>query len=785
MRRILTVADLALAKGTHPPGGGWMSIPKGHRGGFRRRKGKDYEYWYPTADAPKRPRFVLHAVQHVVAPVQEPPPDFDKNPLMWEWVTPGPGLPPVGWTAGGIDPHDTHTPVKEAGVEGKLYQIVNPHETQDQALLRDVNTGSTRVVMHSRVFPVRYVSKEEREARRPKREEEEVWTPGAPKQWATTGEATAGKQMPKFKGSRAAEGTATHKIENGFFAWQKSVRWEPDADGTPRKVTKTTPGVDDATKVAFIAEYENLIRKSALRVKKTFGLQSRFTTSPTGRAVDETLHELRQSGTEGLLRAIIAYNPEKGPFAPHAQRYVRDYARLHAAKEFGGMQGIPHRHANLLASFIAARAEAARMTGTHDPSPEVVAQFWNPKKRDLHSRLNPIEGATGIPMGSYKLKAKQRVIGPDGKPKVTTTGTDVVSHPGKLEWAQNFHTFLIGQSGDSEFEEGPASMFPGMGVGSGLGTDERIAVRQALTRSAAELQTLTVRVGERAQYRGDATRLLDLTLGLSTGDPLPIDSVIEQVPILTFREGEWRRAGPTQARIAIQAILTAGLERIHKHLRGEHDRAASTATALIAKVAPTEHAVPGPTMGQRIRAEAARVKPEAIHEWRAKERTRLLTLSAHVRLRALDMPPGPPRQHQMDLADGAEKAARRAVTSLNDNEVKHRIAMERIMARPMSREMHGAMIATATAYPARTAFGGATIFSLTNPNTGAQKHVRVTDLRTVRKSEDRGTLDAEMIRQWHLFPELTRLIWASDDPLASAPTAARSRMDSLLNLVED
>jgi hypothetical protein len=33
--------------GPKPPGSGWESIPSGKRGGYRRKKGSRYEYWYP------------------------------------------------------------------------------------------------------------------------------------------------------------------------------------------------------------------------------------------------------------------------------------------------------------------------------------------------------------------------------------------------------------------------------------------------------------------------------------------------------------------------------------------------------------------------------------------------------------------------------------------------------------------------------------------------------------------------------------------------------------------
>lgn len=36
-----------LAKASRPSGSGWEAVPGGHKGGFRRRKGAGFEYWYP------------------------------------------------------------------------------------------------------------------------------------------------------------------------------------------------------------------------------------------------------------------------------------------------------------------------------------------------------------------------------------------------------------------------------------------------------------------------------------------------------------------------------------------------------------------------------------------------------------------------------------------------------------------------------------------------------------------------------------------------------------------
>jgi hypothetical protein len=40
-------AEGELVKAERPSGGGWAAIPKGKKGGYRRKRGSGYEYWYP------------------------------------------------------------------------------------------------------------------------------------------------------------------------------------------------------------------------------------------------------------------------------------------------------------------------------------------------------------------------------------------------------------------------------------------------------------------------------------------------------------------------------------------------------------------------------------------------------------------------------------------------------------------------------------------------------------------------------------------------------------------
>lgn len=729
-----------------PSGGGWMPIPGGHHGGLRRRHGAGWEYWYPNG----APHFVPREQKHPEE--QHGHEQIDPEPSHWALVTPGPGLPPVGWTAGGVNPHDTKTPVKEAGVSGKLYRIKNPHIREGWALLTDVRSGEDHMVQHDRVMPVRWLSPEERALQGSTEPQEpfSTWKPGVgPSKRPSGGGASEGKRMPSFPDSRALPGTETHKLENGAYVWRKVTRYEADEDGTTRKVERLAPGIPDSDKIALIAEYEGLVAKTAKRVRSAFGLSARLSTGPGQRTVDDTLVELRQAGVEGLLHAIDSYRPV-GPFAAHAQQYVRDYARLHAAREFAGGIAIPRRHARLLSSYIAARAEAARVSGSHDPSPEVVAEFWKPKKRDLHSGLSPEEGGGTIPLAGYTLKRKTTSTDPEtGKKKTTVEGEDVVQQPGRLEWAQQFHAFLVGQGGMADIDE-QAALFPGLGVGTGLGADERIAVREAMMRALPPDGTIvTVQAGPQAQFRGETWKAIDLALGLSSGDPLPLDEVVRRVPVEGSRGGEWKRLGSSRARAAIEALIRDGLNTVARHLRGDEDRAASLAQALVTKLVPTEAPKERlPTMRERIRAAMARITPAEVQRWREETRARY--------------------PERPDIG--------RRMSRVTDSEAKRRIVEERIAAAPLTPEMHEAMLRTMTAIRQGVSASGQNVFGVVDPK-GSKKSLRV---HSLSKAGDHGASDSAMVGEWLRFPELSRLRWASEDPLVHAPTIARARFDSII-----
>jgi len=295
-----------------------------------------------------------------------------------------------------------------------------------------------------------------------------------------------------------------------------------------------------------------------------------------------------------------------------------------------------------------------------------------------------------------------------------------------------------------------SEMFPGLGVGTGLGAEERIAVREAMMRALPPDGTvITVEAGPQAKVHGDQWQAIDLALGLSTGDPMPLDEVVRRVPVEGARGGDWKRLGSSRARSAIEALIRDGLNSVAKHLRGEHDLTSSLAQALVTKLVPVEAPKEKlPTMRERIRAAMARITPAEIRLWRDETRARY-----------------------PDRPDIGRRMSR-----ISDSEVKRRIVEERIASAPLSPEMHQAMLRTMTAIRQGVSPSGQTVFSVSDPK-GTQKSLRV---HSLSKAADHWMPDSAMVGEWLRFPELSRLRWASDDPLVHAPTISRAKFDFLI-----
>ncbi len=670
-------ADLTKAA---PSGKGWQSIPKGRKGGFRRKTAKGWEYWYPEA-----------AAQPKWTEAQFASGDFDKDPAHWQEFHKVKGLPAIGWTRGGIVENSRH-PVKEAGLPHRLYQIVDAHADKGWAKLRDLSSGEERLVAHDRVIPVFH---EVRKAKPTKAKQ--VWAPGEqpPEEPGVSVASSTAKRTKVFHESRAKKGTAVHDMEHGVFLRHKRVIIETDESGNKVRSEQMKTEVDNQTKEKLLAEFGmdpkttrlgGMFAKVATEARNRFGLKARWVMEPGKRRYDQTLLELRMAAMEGFLVAVERY-PGGLPFAVHAKLYAREHARMHAAKEFSGGIAIPKMHARLLSKYIAARVEAVKALGKEEPSPEEVALFWNIKKRDLHSGLERKDPQRNelVPMRGYKLKIKALVPTEGGKKKTVTLETDTKEQVGKLEWAHRMHSFLTGQktAQGSEFFEGEGALFPTVHMGVGLSVHDKVDIRSSAGKLLGELEEheLTIESGRQAiRYRANTSDIVQRMLGL-TGD-LEEQSLQSVATAITIERrigaaDEWKPIGQRQKERILTEFLEAGLKHLQRGFKEQDKkRAAGLVARAQGQLVPTEKARSGPTWAQRVEAQGRGISTEQVREWRSNERGRLRRLRDRMLTRSASMPAGPDRDHQEQLARGVDGALRR-ISAISSHEVRQKISQSR------------------------------------------------------------------------------------------------------------
>lgn len=778
--------DESLEKAAKPPGGGWGPIPKGKKGGYRRRSKKGWEYWYPEAVSPKPTR--PEAARAAAAPGPETKwteeqyaaGDFDKVPAHWAWFQVVPGHPPIGWESGGVRIHSKH-PVKEAGHVERLYQIVGRPE-RGWARLRDVNSGEEMSVQEDRVFPVFH--------RPPVPKAKEVtWDPTTPtaKPPKVTGVAEKAVRVPAFAESTAKKGTALHKIENSYFV-MKVIR-QRHSDG--ELVMTRRLQVDDASKQQLLAEFAGMIQNVAKKAKRLFGLQDNWETwegKYKRPAVNLTMVELRSAAMEGMLKAIDSY-PGGMSFAKHAQFISRDYARLHAARERSGGLGMSKRHSRMLGGFIAARATAMRKLGVEDPTPEQIARFWILRKKDVHAGLEgKPQGNEGVPQKSYRLKAKRE--------HEKLIDTDV--QPGKIEWAERYDRFLKGTKEPGDLTEQTETLFPGLGIGLGLSPEDKVVIHNQMAKVLDALKEHTITLGEgrkKTTYKADSGEILRLSLGLDSDESMSIADIAQMVPV--FRrtaEGEWKRLAERQAREVAKTFLERALDRARWTL---DDKGAKVIEQAEDRLLPPEMAKPGPTYGEILKKRADAVPAERVAGWRTEEKQRLAAIADRIQERADTMEDSLDRTHQLDLVRMTRAAADR-VDRIDEAEVRMRIARQ---LAPETAEMR--RLATQTVAVEVEGHGfeyGWAVTTMTDPATGVSRRVRIRTFKDLRdpwtrenmlpgghwyKSDaNAGTLlTTGMIREVAQWPELMRLLYGTSDELADSGTIHRRIVETMLGVL--
>lgn len=799
VRSIPTILDLV--KSARPPGAGWTPIPGGHKGGFRKRKGDGWEYWYPESVAPERahtehaePKKWKTATTFTEEEFRAGA--FDKDATHWQWKKTGGDL--KAWTAGGVNPASQH-PVKTGGRFAKLYQI---HVAEDAshpgyAILKDVETGERIMMQHTRIYPVTHdplgrARLKPQDA--PKPADDPTAPPKRPK--PSSGRAAPGRRAPVFGESKANPDTqpGLHAIENGAYPMASVERWEVNEDGTKKKIKMEVIGVPDHGKNLLIKEFEPLIGSTAKSVAKSFGLQMQYERGVRGqRSTNLTLTELQRAGIEGMLDAIERYDA-KSPFASHARQFVVDHVRAAAARERLGGVSLPPRHQRNIGRYIAARAQAAKALGVEDPSPEQVLPYFRLLKRHLHSHLTGAQANEPVPQGGYKIAAVReesagavkRGTGERVGEHEATVERDTITHPGKLEWASLYDSYLKGQAGASDLYDEDKFALPGVGMGLGYTPEERVEIRQSVQRALDSLDDFSFEAKGRKKitYKGDAGEMLALRLGLYGDDEMSVAEIAKRVPI--YANGA--KLGQRAAEGAIAEMLEHAVEHAREATIGR-DAKRLMERAEERLVAPVE-AVRGPTWHEVVRKRAADVTSQQIAAYREEEKARLGGLVERSRERVEQSHPDAREQHEHALR--AAQEAQRRVDRMDEGEIRMKLATR---LAPETAEMRRLMTQTVTVDlpPPRGYEYGHDVMTMTDLSTGAQRTVRVRTLRDLRSTEDRemekserrgsdATLTTGMLREAINYPRTMRLLVSPDAQIAGAPTIARRTVELLSGL---
>ncbi len=762
---IITIDELAsLSKADKPSGKGWEPIPKGRRGGMRRKTAKGYDYWYPTSAKPEKKK---GKPKLVAKPKKETPYDikpqiwseeelragkFDKDPSHWQWRTLEGKEEIVGWTAGGVDPDSAH-PVKMAGKPHVLYQIEEKEAEPGWARLRNVNGTERVLIKHDRVFPVRHGPKTR--VKQPEGPAPKSWPggrgKGKKKGWKPGTFTGAEKKTPPYPESTAKKGTMLAKIEAGEYPLRETRHYEMDADGKPRRVNRTLMWMPDADKVKLIQEFAPLIRGSAIRTAGQFGLDKK----------NEALKaDLQSAATEGLLHAIDDY-PGGVSFKQHARFLSDQYCRKHAASEFAGGVALPRRFQRMLRGYIAARAEAARVYETATPSTEQVASLWRLKKRDVHTGL--IEDRhQDLPMGAYKIR------GPAGTKSVD-------KHPGKVEWAEYFEQFVTGQAsakGSDYIEEGIGLYDKESTPGAGLTSYEKVKVRHELDTALKPLVTYRMLHGKHL-YQMDAAEILKRVLGME-GEPQSANKIAKDVPVLWSVKGELRPLAERAVRKMIPSIVERTLISLRSRFKTDETAGIVERAATRALPEPLP-AKPSLTYRQQLQARAKAVTRDDVREWRAHQRE-VLKRAEQVAL----------RDGNTERAEGARRLRER-LKGIGMRRARILTAEWHLRREPASAEWFRSAEATVVERVPGTRGLYRTVATRTDPATGKQDRVKIDNAAQLRMSKadgetvrapDMGVL--QMVAHW---PKLSKLLFGSDDILAMVTSLERDNLLEMVGLI--
>ena len=231
------------------------------------------------------------------------------------------------------------------------------------------------------------------------------------------------------------------------------------------------------------------------------------------------MEDLRQGAKLGFMLSLRMYSGGV-PFEVHARRVVNVYAAL-AARDIksGGAAMIPTRQMQMVHGFIAARARAAAKHGS-TPTPEQIAKSWHLTKKATFTGRD----AT---LGSYERGKKK-----DGSPRIINQASEQVpldswqvrtmdgtetgkGYPGKLDLVETMDKILDGSRvEDSDWMNEHEGQITPQGSDPTLPQGARYALREQIESILTEMPPRQAEV-------------ITVIYGLNAHDDFPTDTVAD------------------------------------------------------------------------------------------------------------------------------------------------------------------------------------------------------------------------------------------------------------------
>ena len=507
-----------LAKSQTPPAG-FSPIPGGAHGGYRKRKARGWEYWYPD--------------EHK----EGDHPDWEAIP--------------------GATGTSSMKPGQFALVLGhgsKLFKLTPGHEGDipaDQTWMLDMETGEHVAVLTARVQPARGKAKAAaptfgRGRARPKRAQPRPGPSGprgdiplgprsrtsAPQDFPTSDVPSASApHVPEFGASTAKSGTVLHDIEHGVYG---VIRYK-DAAGK----TQVGMHVPPSDQRRFLDEMRGLTHSAVTAVARSYRIREKG----GGGGMSPEYQDLYSAAQLGLVQACRAYKGQVS-FAAHAHRYMRTYAAMEARDSLGRGVPIPSRIRRMTEGYLAAVNRAQVQVGTDSPTDEQVATAWHATKKHVYQRDLGRYVTSGAD-GDAKIvdQAAEQLPMEDWQVRTPTGEATGKLFPGKLQLVEELRRFTTGDrtEGSEWMEEMQVAAVLPRHAASAMPVGTALHLRQEVDGILSEMEPVQAQV-------------LAFRWGLDDGEPMELAELAEA---LKLAEGGSKKAGISAAEKLIRRAMAS------------------------------------------------------------------------------------------------------------------------------------------------------------------------------------------------------------------------------------